>query len=141
VTGTVVAAALGAAVLVVLVVLAIGASRLRTLSVRVGSFPCSARLADPPGTAWSVGIAHYGAGRIDWWRSWSLAPRPARSWRREDIQVTGRAAVTGAADPDLVLVRCRHQGTDYELLVSEGAYSGLTAWLEAAPPTDFSRVI
>jgi hypothetical protein len=141
VTGTVVAAALGAVVLVVVVVAVLGASRLRTLSGRVGSFLCAARLADPPGGAWSAGIAHYGAGRIDWWRSWSLAPRPARSWQREDIEVTGRVPWSGSADPDQVLVRCRYRGTDYELTMSRDAFAGLTAWLEAAPPTDFSRVI
>ena len=140
-TGTVIAAALGAAVLLVLVVALLGASRLRTLSGRVGSFGCTGRVAEPPGRPWSAGIAHYGAGRIDWWRSLSLAPRPSRSWRREDIEVVSREPVPGAADPDLVLVRCRHQGTAYELTMSRDAYAGLTAWLEAAPPTDFSRVI
>jgi hypothetical protein len=141
VTGTVIAAALGAVALVVVVIAVLGASRLRTLSGRVGSFLCSARRAEPPGTAWAAGIAHYGAGRIDWWRSWSLSPRPARSLRREDIEVTGRAPVSGSDDPDLVLVHCRYQGTEYEVTMSWDAYAGLTAWLEAAPPTDFSRVI
>jgi len=136
----VVAAALGAVVLVVLVVALLGASRLRTLSGRVGSFLCSGRPAEPAGRAWSAGIAHYGAGRIDWYRSWSLAPRPAHSWRREEIEVTGRVPLSDP-DPDLVLVRCRYQGTDYELTMSRDAFAGLTAWLEAAPPTDMSRVI
>jgi hypothetical protein len=142
-SATVVAAVLGAVVLVFLVIALLGASRLRTLSRRVGSFLCSARLAQPSGAAWSAGIAHYGAGRIDWWRSWSLAVRPARSWRREDIEVVAWTPLTSAddADADLLLVRCRHQGTDYELTMSRDAYAGLTAWLEAAPPTDFSRVI
>ncbi|GAA2727217.1 DUF2550 domain-containing protein [Cellulomonas aerilata] len=139
-SGTVVAAALGAVVAVFVVVVLLGASRLRTLSGRVGSFLCSGRRAQP-GAPWNAGIAHYGAGRIDWWRSWSLAPRPARSWRREDIEVVSRAPVAGSTDPDLVLVRCRHRGTDYEVTMSRDALAGLTAWLEAAPPTDFSRVI
>lgn len=140
-TGSVVAAVLGAAVLVVVVVAVIGASRLHTLSARVGSFLCSARRADATGRPWSAGIAHYGAGRIDWWRSWSLAPRPARSWRREDIEVTGRSPVAGSSDPDLVLVRCRHRGTDYEVTMSRDALAGFTAWMESAPPSDVSRVI
>lgn len=140
-TGTVVAAALGAAVLVLVVVVVLGASRLHRLSSRVGSFVCSARRADPPGGPWSAGIAHYGAGRIDWFRSWSLAPRPARSWRREDIEVTGRVPVPESEGPDLVLVRCLHRGSAFEVTMSRDAYAGLTAWLEAAPPTDLSRVI
>jgi hypothetical protein len=141
VSATVVGAAMAAVVLVFVAVVVLGASRLRTLSRRVGSFVCSARPVQPAGAPWSAGIAHYGAGRIDWWRSWSLAPRPARSWRREDIEVTGRAPLAGATDPDLVLVRCRHRGADYEVTMSRDAYAGLTAWLEAAPPTDFSRVV
>ncbi|MEL7977010.1 DUF2550 domain-containing protein [Isoptericola sp. F-RaC21] len=115
-------------------VLAAGASRLRTLSRRVGSFPCHARPADDPQAAWMVGIAHYAVGRIDWWRGWSLAPRPARVWLRDGLSITGRAPLDQAGQPDQVLVRCRYDGTDFELLMSSGAYAGLASWLESAPP-------
>ncbi|MCA5893822.1 DUF2550 domain-containing protein [Isoptericola sp. NEAU-Y5] len=123
-----------AVVVVLALVLAAGASRLRTLSRRVGSFPCQARPADDPRAPWVVGIAHYAVGRIDWWRGWSLAPRPARVWQRERLILTGRVPLDQAGQADAVLVRCRYDDTDFELLVSSGAYAGLASWLESSPP-------
>ncbi|WP_402466531.1 DUF2550 domain-containing protein [Isoptericola aurantiacus] len=127
-------AALGAVVLVLALVLVAGASRLRTLSHRVGSFQCSARAGSRPDASWSVGIAQYGVGRIDWWRCWSLAPRPARTWQRDRLAITGRAPLDQAGQPDQYLVRCRYDGVDFELTMSSGAYAGLASWLESAPP-------
>ncbi|GAA4721391.1 DUF2550 domain-containing protein [Isoptericola chiayiensis] len=132
--GQYVLVALGVVLLVLVLVALAGASRLRTLSHRVGSFQCSARAGSRPQAAWSVGIAQYGAGRIDWWRCWSLAPRPARTWQRDRLAITGRVSLDQAGQPDLVLVRCRYDGTDFELTMSPGAYSGLASWLESAPP-------
>jgi len=130
-----------AALLVVLGTLGLGVSRLRTLSGRVGSFVCGARPAEPPGRAVVAGIAQYGAGRLDWWRSWSLAPRPTRSWQRSEMVVTGRVPLANPGRPDLYLVRCTHRGVDFELTMSPDAYAGLTSWLESAPPSAISRVI
>jgi Protein of unknown function (DUF2550) len=126
---------IGIAVLVVLALfVAAGVSRLRTLSRRVGSFPCSARPAGSPHVAWTLGIAHYSVGRIEWWRCWSLSPRPARTWFRDRLEVTGRVPLDQAGQPDQHLVRCRYEGTDFELSMSAGAYAGLASWLESAPP-------
>jgi len=121
--------------------LAMGASRLRTLSGRVGSFVCGARPEQPAGGAWVAGIAQYGSGRLDWWRSWSLSPRPARSWLRTEFRVTGRVPLDGAGRPGLYLVRCQHLDTEFELTMSFEAYAGLTSWLEAAPPSTLPRVL
>jgi Protein of unknown function (DUF2550) len=137
-SGELIGAVLGAVLLVFVVTAALGASRLRVLSGRVGSFVCAAR---PAAGSWSAGIAHYGAGRIDWWRSWSLAPRPSRSWFRDELQVVQRASLARSGDQDLVLVRCRYHGKEFDLTMSADACAGLTAWLEAAPPTGLSRVI
>lgn len=134
-----VAAAL--AVLAVIGTFVLGAWRLRTLSGRVGSFVCGARSARPAGGPLVAGIAQYGAGRLDWWRSWSLAPRPDRSWQRTEFEVTSRVPLAGAGRPSLYLVRCRHLGVDFELTMSPEAYAGLTSWLEAAPPSTISRII
>ena len=121
-------------VVVLVLVLAAGASRLRTLSHRVGSFQCNVRPAGNPGAAWSLGIAHYAVGRIEWWRCWSLAARPARTWDREQLVVTGRVPLDQAGQHDQYLVRCRYDDIDLELAMSSGAYAGLASWLEAAPP-------
>ncbi|MFL6164671.1 MAG: DUF2550 domain-containing protein [Ornithinibacter sp.] len=133
--------ALGVVVLGIVAVLALGGSRLHTLSRRVGSFDCHARPAPPPTGPWVAGIAQYGAGRLEWWRSWSLAPRPARTWLRSEFEVTGRAPLDTAGRPDQYLVRCRHRGVDFELTMSLDAYTGLTSWLESAPPSTLSKVI
>ncbi|WP_298459385.1 DUF2550 domain-containing protein [uncultured Cellulomonas sp.] len=136
-TGTLIAAVLGVLLLVLVVTAALGASRLRVLSGRIGAFECGTR---PAGSAWTAGIAHYGAGRIEWWRSWSLAPRPALTWWRADLELLGRAPLD-PADPGTLVVLCRYHGDDLELSMSADALAGLTAWLEAAPPTDARRVI
>lgn len=121
--------------LAVLVVVGVGALRLRALAHRVGSFECGARSAGAENGSWTLGIAHYGVGRIDWWRSWSLSLRPARSWSRHDLVITGREPLDGAdARSDSYLVRCRYHGQDFELTMSRAAYEGLASWLEAAPP-------
>jgi Protein of unknown function (DUF2550) len=123
------------AVLVVLaLIVAAGASRLRTLSRRVGSFPCSARPAGSAHVPWSLGIAHYSVGRIEWWRCWSLSPRPARTWLRDRLTITGRVPLDQAGQPGEYLVQCCYNGTDFELTMAADAYSGLASWLEAAPP-------
>ena len=116
-----------------LVVVGLGAFRLRALTHRVGSFECGARATGD--SSWTLGVAHYGVGRIDWWRCWSLAFRPARTWARHDLVITGREPLSADdARPDAYLVRCRYQGQDFELTMSRGAYEGLASWLEAAPP-------
>jgi hypothetical protein len=123
-----------AVLVVVALIVAAGVSRLHTLSRRVGSFPCAARPFGNPQAPWSLGIAHYAVGRIEWWRCWSLSPRPARTWFRERLAVTGREPLDGWGPAGQYLVRCRYDGVDFELAVSPGAYAGLASWLEAAPP-------
>jgi len=118
--------------------LALGGSRLRTLSGRVGSFVCGARPAHPANSPAVAGIAQYGAGRLDWWRSWSLDPRPAHSWQRTKFLVTGHEPLSVPGRPDLFLVQCQHLGVDFELTMAPEAYAGLTSWLESAPPRNLS---
>ncbi|MCL1869407.1 MAG: DUF2550 domain-containing protein [Promicromonosporaceae bacterium] len=123
-----------AIILVVALVMAAGASRLHTLSHRVGSFACHARAAGNPSAAFTLGIAHYAVGRIEWYRAWSLSPRPARTWMRDRLAVTGRVPLDQAGQTDQYLVRCRYEDTDFELSMTAAAYAGLASWLEAAPP-------
>ncbi|OLT45524.1 DUF2550 domain-containing protein [Cellulosimicrobium sp. CUA-896] len=121
--------------LAALVVAGLGALRLRALSRRVGSFECGLRTAGAESASWTLGIAHYGVGRIDWWRSWSLSWRPGRTWSRHDLVIVGREPFGGAdARPDSYLVRCRYREQELELTMARAAYEGLASWLEAAPP-------
>lgn len=135
------AAVLGLALIASVVVLVLGASRLTTLSGRVGSFVCGARPVEPADAIVVAGIAQYGAGRLDWWRAWSLSPRPARSWRRSELELVTRSPLAVPNRPDLYLVQCRYQKVDFALTMSPEAYAGLTSWLEAAPPSALEHVI
>lgn len=108
-------------------------SRQRTLTHRVGSFGCLVRARD--GGGWTPGVAQYASGRLLWWRSLSLAPRPARTWAREKLEVLERTPFPGADElgRPLVAVRCRIDDEEFTLSMSAAAYAGLVSWLEAGP--------
>jgi len=120
-------AAVGA-LLAVLVVGGLWASRSRTLGHRVGSFRCSlGRTGSGP---WTVGIAQYGAEQLYWWRHTSLAPRPRHRWQRRALAVLERVD----AGHGNVVVTCRvAREENVILLMSREAYAGLTSWIEATP--------
>lgn len=129
--------ALGVLLLAAVTVAGLYLSRQRTLSRRVGSFACAFRDApggEPAGSV-TAGIAQYATGRLIWWRTLSLAPRPARSWSRSDLVVLDRdpLAETDELGRPLLRVRCGHRGTTFDLTMSEPAFAGLVSWLEAGP--------
>ena len=117
------------------IVVALGAMRLRTLMHRVGSFACNGRLLGNPNEQFTPGIAHYCVGRIEWYRAWSLSPRPARVWQRGTLEILDKTLLPAAKDrPMMLAVACRYQSHQFELAISEAAYAGLASWLESAPP-------
>jgi hypothetical protein len=141
VSGAHAALVLGVVVALAFGVLALGASRVRTLSHRVGSFECAYSRATDPTAPWIAGIGQYGAESLYWWRWWSLAPRPTRSWLRSRMLVVEHLAVADARGYEgQLVVRCRTDDDAFDLLMSAEAYAGLASWLEAAPPAA-SRVI
>jgi hypothetical protein len=144
--------ALGAALLLTLALTCLYVSRQRALSRRVGSFGCHLREgigaqralsptgtpaggAAPPVDRWHIGRGQYCAGRLVWWRTLSLSPRPARTWVRDRLVVVGRTA-SGEEDDSgtpLLVVTCTHEGEAFELRMTPSAYAGLVSWLESAP--------
>jgi hypothetical protein len=136
-----VALLVGAVVALAVAVLALGASRVRTLSQRVGSFECAFSRASDSTAPWIAGIGQYGAESLYWWRWWSLAPFPTRTWMRSRMVVLEHVAVADARGYEgQLVVRCRTDDDAFDLLMSAEAYAGLASWLEAAPPAA-SRVI
>ncbi|WP_323132340.1 DUF2550 domain-containing protein [Kineococcus indalonis] len=126
----------GACALLVLVCLVLVVVRRRRLTGRLGTFDCSVR---QPGTRrWSLGVARYETDRLDWYRTFSLSPRPSRSFARGALDVTRRRDAEGherlAVQPDALVVECRHSGEQLELAMSTDAYTGFASWLESAPP-------
>jgi hypothetical protein len=130
---------IGLAVALLVVVAVLWFSRTRTLTMRVGSFGCG--LADSEGGPSRRGIAQYGRAQMYWWRRASLAPRPARAWRREGLVVLDRRALPedrpAGQRPVAVLVHCKVISEDgpSELWLTMGpaAYAGFLGWIEATP--------
>jgi len=108
-------------------------SRRHTLDNRVGSFRCSLSR----GSRWPSGVAQYGAVSLYWWRSHSLAPRPAQRWERTSLVVLGKRDSDVPGAPGQLIVRCRARShakpVEFELLLTREAYAGLTSWIEATP--------
>ena len=97
------------------------------------------------GRGWSYGIAQYQNDRIDWFRIFSYAYRPAAVLTRRDLEVIGRRDAEGheelALFPGWTIVECRFGTGLVELAMSPDALTGFLSWLEAAPPgQNVSRV-
>ena len=90
------------------------------------------------GRGWSYGIAQYGADRVDWYRIFSYAFRPAAVLTRRDLEVIGRREPEGTEElalfPGWTILDCRFGAGYAELALSEDALTGFLSWLEAAPP-------
>jgi hypothetical protein len=119
------------------------AVRRRLIQRPGGTFDCSARwhppkAGQPTGKGWIYGVARYNRDHVEWFRVFSYAPRPRQMLRRDQIQVRDRRYPQGEEELALlsgaVVLRCRHDGLDLELAMSEDALTGFLAWLEAAPP-------
>jgi hypothetical protein len=130
-------------VVVVLVVTALllfsVVSRRRFLARDVGAFDCSLRLGANAATkGWRLGVARYESDRIDWYRVFSVSPRPAETLVRAELDVQDRRRPSGqetfAVLAGSIIARCRYRGDLVELAMTEQAYTGFAAWLEAAPP-------
>lgn len=125
----------GVLLLAVGVVVGLYVSRQRTLSRRVASFSCALNEAGEGARRWQPGIAQYTRERLVWWRTLSLAPRPARSWSRSDLTLVSRTPLGQADDAGrpLLVVECRDGDETFRVIVSEPAYTGLVSWLESGP--------
>ncbi len=113
------------------------------LARQLGSFDCSVRMV-AQGGSWTIGVARYGAGRLDWFRVFSLSVRPALSFERSRLEVVGERVPVGgealAVLPGVSVISCRYDGEEVDLAMSADAYTGLASWAEAGPPGQFGRV-
>lgn len=134
-------AVIGGLVLAVLSLLIGLLIRRTVLSRGVGAFDCSLRRLSN-GTGWSFGVARYENDRLDWFRLFDISWRPSRSLFRSRLTILDRRVPDGPdttlLSPDWVLVRCIYESTPLEFGMSEMAYTGLSTWLESAPPGEHS---
>jgi hypothetical protein len=125
-----------AAVLALLIALLVR----RTLLTRgLGTFDCSLRHETIRQRGhWTHGIARYGDDRLDWFQVFAVRLRAAETMARQRLVILDRRQPdpedSHSVLPGWVVVRCGYGPTIVELAMSEGAYNGLAAWLESAPP-------
>ncbi len=113
--------------------------RRRWISRNGGTYEFSVRLRTRgAGHGWTLGVARYTADGLDWFRIFSLAPRPRFTYRRSDLAYVGRREPEGAEAHSLysghIVVTCRTPDGLLEVAMSPDALTGFLAWLESAPP-------
>jgi len=133
---------LDSAGLLLLLVLLYGAAlvlRRRWLSRDGGTFESSVRFrSERSGRGWVLGVGRYTGGVLEWFRVFSLAPRPRFVYRREDLTFVSRRDPEGVEEYSLysghIVVTCRTPSGLLEMAMSPSALTGFLAWLESAPP-------
>jgi uncharacterized protein DUF2550 len=120
--------------------------RRRVLSRNGGTFELSHRLRpdEEPGRGWLLGLGRYSGDELEWFRIFTLAPRPKRSWHRGRLTYDGAREPVGLERtvlyPDHLIVECASQHGALELAMSRESLTGFQSWLESRPPgTDWSR--
>jgi hypothetical protein len=138
-----VAELLAALVLLLVLGLLLLGLRRRWLARQGGTFECSLRLhTATPGSGWALGVGRYNEGRLEWFRFFSYAWRPRKSFPRCEVRVLETRdpdpveAVALYAEQRVVRfeVAERSDPEQWELAMSPDSLTGLLSWLEAAPP-------
>jgi len=138
-------------VVLLLVVLLLGYGlalivRRRLLTRGGGTFELSYRTrSDRPGRGWVLGIGRYSGDRLEWFRVFSLSPRPRKSWQRSKVSYNGRRTPgpgeqLALYSDHLIICLETSEGQQVELAMSPSSLMGLQSWLEASPPgTDWDK--
>jgi hypothetical protein len=113
--------------------------RRRWLSRHGGTFELSYRARpSQPGRGWLLGLGRYTGDRLEWFRIFSLSPRPKMVWQRSSLRYVERRDPEGVEQlslyPGHVVIRCETPRGDIELALGASSLTGFQSWLEAAPP-------
>ena len=105
----------------------------------LGSFDCSMRgSTGHSARGWTLGVARYEEDRLDWFRIFTMSPRPGRSLSRSRLLILERREPAdnemAGVMPGAVILRCAYGATHLEFAMSDLAADGLATWLESAPP-------
>lgn len=119
--------------------------RRRFLGRHGGTFELSHRVrASKPGRGWLLGIGRYSGETLEWFRVFSISPRPRRRWERRAMAYLSSREPEGVERmslyPEHVVVVCEYDGRLVELAMAPASLTGFQAWLESRPPgADWSR--
>ena len=138
---------LGSLVVAMLAVGALAALPLRRrwLARDGGLFECSVRLnASVPGAGWVLGMARYNAEMLEWFRFFSYATHPRKSFLRSEVRVlTSRepdpVEAVSLYSGQRVVELCEQNaaepgGRRWEIAMGGDSLTGFLSWLESAPP-------
>ena len=131
--------ALIALVLLVCLPLLAIAGRRRILQRGGGTIDLSLRLKpNGNGRGWVLGVGRFQGDDVQWYRVFSLSPRPRRTLSRRDLRAgtsrEPRVPETYALLSGAVVLECFGPQGKVELAMGKGALTGFLAWLEAQPP-------
>lgn len=113
-----------------------------------GTIPCSLRLSSQRGGShsWTHGFCRFGVSELQWFRLFSLSPRPRREFTRNRLKIRGRREPHGAeiiaVPPGAVVLECdlrtyRGGTRNVEIAIPAAALTGFLAWLESSPPGSY----
>ena len=113
--------------------------RRRWISRHGGTFEFSVRVrSGRAGRGWVLGVGRYTGDDLEWFRIFSLSPRPRFVYRRGELEYVGRRDADGVEAYSLytghIVVSARTPAGMLEVAMSPEALTGFLAWLEAAPP-------
>lgn len=76
--------------------------------------------------------------QLEWFRIFSLSPRPRQTWTRSRLVYAGRREASGAEQlslyADHVIVVVEGDDGQLEFAMSPSSLMGFQSWLEASPP-------
>jgi hypothetical protein len=129
---------LGAVLLLVVPFVAVSARR-RVLSRAGGAVELSLRLKPKSqGRGWVLGIGRFVGDDLQWFRVFSLSPRPRRTLSRRDLAVKARRMPKGPESLALLkgveVLELTSSRGPVEIGLGASALTGFLAWLEARPP-------
>ena len=90
------------------------------------------------GRGWILGLGRYSGGELEFFRIFSLSPRPRHVLQRSETYYDGQREPAGAEAHSLyaghVVVTCHNSAGEFELAMDPAAVTGFRSWLEASPP-------
>lgn len=113
--------------------------RRRYLTREGGTFELSVRLRHgEPGQGWALGLGRYRGERLEWFRIFTLSPKPRAGWTRSELSYSAKREPEEAEGYALyaghVIVVCDTAQGPVEMAMSAASLTGLQSWLEAGPP-------